>query len=44
MNVGRGAYREKGFGEGVDESKQNALYIFTKLAKNKLIKICSEKN
>lgn len=31
MNVGREAYREKGFGEGVDESKQNALYIYSQI-------------
>ena len=39
-----GLVEKKDIGEGVDESKQNALYIFTKLSKNKLIKIYSEKN
>ena len=39
-----GLVEKKDIGEGLDESKQNALYIFTKLAKNKLIKIYSEKN
>lgn len=38
-----GLVEKKDIGEGVDESKQNALYTFTKLAKNKLIKIYSKK-